>query len=136
EVAPGMATERIRRQERRVREQDHAPHADSDPAIAEEGMERIGVQDEDERDGEIERVTVQVLDHQEPGLPPVAATPDRTDGAGRRRAEKRAIIRLAIVVAGGPERPREDEDQEGGGGGKERRPPRRPRSEPGMRERG
>ena len=136
EVAPGMASKRIGGQERRVHEQDHASHPDSDPPVAEEGLVGVGVQDEDERDGEIKRVAVQVLDHQEPGLPPVAATPDRTDGAGRRRAEKRAIIRLAIVVAGGPERPREDEDQEGGGGGKERRPPRRPRSEPGMRERG
>src|SRR5262245_34554826 len=104
--------------------------------MAEEGEKGIVVQDEDEGDGEVERIPVQVLDDQKTGLAPVSFLREGSDRATGRRAEERSIVRLAVVVAGGPERARKDQDQESGRCRQERRPPAGPEAEPGMLERG
>src|SRR5439155_5015319 len=54
EVAPGMAAERVGRPQRRVDKEHDAPDAGPGSSVAEEGLEGIGVEDEDENDGEIE----------------------------------------------------------------------------------
>src|SRR5207247_10485718 len=77
------------------------------------GPNRLPEQDEREREHEVERVPVQVLeDEREPRLsrvPPVGLG----DRARRRRQPEAAVVGLAVVVAGGAEEQREGEDQEG-----------------------
>src|SRR5206468_951782 len=136
EMPPRVAPECVTGEERRVDEEDHAPHADAEPAVAEEGPERVVVKNEDEGDGEVERVAMKVLDDQETGLAAVPSPRERADRAARRRAEERAVVGLAIVIAGRAERAREHENQEGGRRRQERGPPPRwPRPEPGLLQR-
>src|SRR5436309_2394547 len=135
QMAERMTAEGIAGEQSRIDQQDVAADTDAEPAIADERAEGVGVQNDDERDGEVQRIAVQVLDDQETGLSPVSPAPDADDGARRRRREERAIVSLAIVVAGRPEREREDQDQEGGRRGQEPGPPRGPGAEPGVLQR-
>ena len=69
EMSPGMATERVRRQQSGVHHHDRRSDADAEPAVEEERGEPFPPETHEQEQRAVQRVAVQILEEPEPVSP-------------------------------------------------------------------
>src|SRR5579862_6520124 len=79
QVAERVAAERVAGDQDDVDRQDQRADADAEVAVHEEAVDRVLGEDHDEREREVERVAVQVLEDEQRGLAAVLLLAQRTD---------------------------------------------------------
>src|SRR4051812_28636644 len=128
-----MATKRITTGQHNIDRQHNRANADS-PAIDEvHGFKNIVGKNQNEKDGDVKKVTVNVLHDERKRTLAEISLARLADGAGRRIRPERLVIRASIIIAGEPEAARRPEYQQRRREQKPRWPPPWLRTKPAMR---
>jgi hypothetical protein len=111
-----VAGEGVSREKDDVHEHDQSAKADAEFATEIEGSEDVIPEKTQENDGEIEKITMNILQDEGKRSFATIVFADRrlADGAGRWIEKEGAIVGFAIVIAGGAKTERRAEDEEGG----------------------
>src|SRR5579883_3633021 len=100
EVAAGVTREGVQSEQGRADDQNNGPQADAESETRrgreEECDDRVPPEEDQDDNGEIEKVAVEVLEHPGKARLALIGRPRVANHAGRRRPEKRAVVGLAI----------------------------------------
>lgn len=100
EMAEGVAGKGVERKERDVDGEDQRANANAEPAVEEEGADGVVPEKTNKEDGNIEKITVKILqDERKLRFATVFAAGRFTHGASGRVQKKRAVVGFAVIVA-------------------------------------
>lgn len=101
DVSQRVARERVERKQNDIGEQDQGTDTDPESAVKRERVNSVVPENDQENEGYVEEVTVQVLQNErECGLAAITMRTTLTDRACRRIEKESAVVSLAIVVTG------------------------------------
>src|SRR5262245_6892624 len=98
-----MTRKRVQRQQSHIRTQDQGRHAYAKRSSASRSwpkarMQHVNRQNDEEYQSQVQKISVQVLEQEQPRFAKIVVAPRFADGAGGRIEKEGPVISLAVVI--------------------------------------